>query len=110
MTKSDNNLQESEANQPQINRSLTLLGLLGCSTAYAFLLNTKTGRKWADEQTWATVVGGVSLTTAFIALEDRKAAYTTFLYFFVAGIPIVFRSLWLQLERLDKAYQHLTTK
>jgi hypothetical protein len=88
-------------NQPQIDRKLTLFGLFGFSTAYAFLLSTKTGKRWADEQTWATVVGGVGLTTAFIALEDRKTAYTAFIYFFVAAIPIVYRSLSIQLEKWD---------
>lgn len=101
-------MTDSGANQPQINRSATLLGLLGCSTAYAFLLSTRWGRRWAEEQTWATVVGGTLLTTGFMALEDRKAAHTTITYFFIAGIPIVVRSLWLQLERIDRAYQHLT--
>jgi hypothetical protein len=91
----------SDANQPQIDRKLTLFGLFGFSTAYCFLLSTKRGKRWADEQTWATVFGGVALTTAFMAIEDRKAAYMALVYFFVSGIPIVFRSLWIQLEKWD---------
>lgn len=93
----------SGTNQTQINRKLTLLGLFGFSTAYTLLLSTKTGKQWADNQTWATVAGGVALTTGFMALEDRKAAQLAFIYFIVAGVPLVFRSLWLQLERWDKA-------
>lgn len=95
-------MTETDTNRPQIDRKLTLFGLFGFSIAYAFLLSTKRGKRWADDQTWATVVGGVGLTTAFIAIEDRKAAYMTFLYFFVAGVPIVFRSLWIQLEKWDE--------
>lgn len=95
-------MTEPTANHPQIDRKLILFGLFGFSTAYAFLLSTKQGKRWADDQTWATVVGGVGLTTGFMALEDKKAANTAFLYFFVAGIPIIFRSLWLQLEKWDK--------
>ena len=94
-------MTDSGTNRPTIDRKLTLFGLFGFSTAYAFLLSTRRGKLWADEQTWATVVGGVGLTTAFIAAEDRKAAYLTFLYFFVAGIPIVFRSLWIQLDKWE---------
>lgn len=94
-------MTEQAANLPQIDRKLTLFGLFGFSTAYAFLLSTKTGRKWADNQTWATVVGGVSLVMAFVALEDRKTAQTNFIYFLVAGVPIIFRSLWIQLEQWD---------
>lgn len=91
----------SDANHPHIDRKLTLFGLFGFSTAYAFLLSTKHGKRWADNQTWATVVAGVGLTTGFVALEDRKAANLMLIYFFVAGIPIIFRSLWLQLEKWD---------
>lgn len=100
----------SGANQTQIDRKLTLFGLFGFSTAYAFLLSTKTGKRWADDQTWATVVGGVGLTTVFVALEDRKAAHLMLTYFFVAGIPIVFRSLWIQLEKWDAAIQKYMPK
>lgn len=96
----------SDANHPQIDRRLTLAGLFGFSTAYALLLSTKTGKRWADNQTWATVVAGVGLTTGFAALEDRKAAHLMFVYFVVAGIPIIFRSLWLQLEKWDATLKH----
>ncbi len=98
----------SDANQPQVNRKASLIGLFAASTAYALLLNTKWGKRWADEQTWVTVVAGTAMTTAFVALEDRKAASMTLLYFAVSGIPIILRSLWLQLERMESALDKLT--
>lgn len=96
----------SDVNHPQIDRNLVLAGLFGFSTAYALLLSTRVGKRWADNQTWATVVAGVGLTTGFAALEDRKAAHLMFVYFLVAGIPIIFRSLWLQLEKWDATLKH----
>lgn len=98
------------ANAPQMHRGLALVGLAASATAYALLLNTRTGRRWADEHTWSTVVAGVSLTTAWLAVEDRKAASLNFVYFFVSGIPIIIRSLWLQLERYDAAMRRVTER
>lgn len=103
MIESSANLPNSSTNQPQIDRKALLFGLFGFSTAYAFMLSTKRGRQWADNQTWATVVAGVMLVTGFMSLEDRKVAGLNFIYFFVAGVPIVFRSLWIQLDKWDAA-------
>lgn len=91
-------------------RGLLLAGLLTSSTAYALLLNTRTGRKWAGQQTWATVVAGVMLVTAWIAAEDRRSGWLSMIYFFVAGIPIIIRSLWLQLEALERAAARLVDR
>jgi hypothetical protein len=71
--------------------------------AYAMALNTKQGKRFADRQTWSTVVAGVMLTTGWMALESKRTAWLNFIYFFVAGIPIIVRSLWLQLEEYDRA-------
>jgi hypothetical protein len=89
---------------------LALAGLAASSTAYALLLNTRTGRRFADDQTWSTVVAGVMLTTGWLAVEDRRAAWLNFVYFFVAGIPVIIRSLWLQIERHDAAMRRVTER
>ena len=73
-------------------------GLLLSSALYAVALTTPTGRRWAARQTWSTVVAGVALTTGWMATESRHAAGLGALYFAVAGVPIIFRSLWLQLR------------
>jgi hypothetical protein len=90
------------ANHPKTNRAFALAGLLASSVAYALALNTRTGKRWADEQTWATVVAGVGLTTAWMAAEDKEHAQRNFVYFAVSGAPIIVRSLWLQLERINR--------
>lgn len=83
--------------------SAHLLGALATSTVYALALNTPVGRKWADEQTWATVVAGTALTLGWLATWRPKAAGWALLFFAVTGIPIVIRSLYLQLQKIESA-------
>lgn len=92
---------KSAIRRPQITQTLTLGGLLVSACLYALALCTKPGKRWATEQTWATVVAGVALVAGWLALEDRAAAKRAMVYFSVAGVPIITRSLWLQLQRID---------
>ncbi|HXF60741.1 MAG TPA: hypothetical protein VNK95_03945 [Caldilineaceae bacterium] len=92
---------ENSLNIPSI---FPLLAAGVSSAIYALWLTGKEGRKWADEQTWATVVAGTAMTLAWYALEDSKAAKRAWLYFAVTGTPIVIRSLYLQLRRLDAVF------
>lgn len=96
---------KADVDRPKDARGFALAGLLASSAAYALWLNTATGRRWAEEQTWATVAAGVALTTAWAATEDTEGAKRSLLYFCVSGAPIVLRSLWLQLERMDRAFE-----
>lgn len=96
---------KADLDRPKDARGFALAGLLASATAYALWLNTGTGRKWADEQTWATVAAGVALTTAWTAAEDAEGAKRSLLYFCVSGVPIVLRSLWLQLERMERVFE-----
>lgn len=84
-----------------------LFGLLATTTLYAFLLSTKIGQEWTDEQTWTTVVGGVLLVVGWLWLEDENLAVKVLTYFAVAGTPMVFRSLVFQFIRNRKALRRL---
>lgn len=77
------------------------MGVFASATLYALALSTPAGRRWAQEQTWATVAAGVTMVAAWMATEQRHAGTHTMLYFAVAGVPMIIRSLWLQLGRLD---------
>lgn len=77
-------------------KTRVLLGIL--ATVYALALSTRKGKRWAQQQTWATVVAGTGLTLGAIALDDRKLAERTFWYFVVSGLPLVVRSLVLQVQ------------
>ncbi len=81
-----------------------LLGALATSTVYALLLSTKTGRKWADEQTWSTVVGGTAMTLGWLATYRPRSAGWAMLFFMATGVPIVIRSLYLQLEKIENVF------
>lgn len=81
-----------------------LAGAFAASTTYALLLSTREGRRWADEQTWSTVVAGVGMTLAWLATWRPRAAGWALLFFMVTGIPIVIRSLYIQLAKLDRIY------
>lgn len=87
-----------------------LAGAFAASTTYALLLSTKQGRRWADEQTWSTVVAGVGMTLAWLATWRPRAAAWALLFFAVTGIPIVVRSLYLQLEKIDRAFNRAMTR
>lgn len=75
------------------------------ATVYALLLSTPQGKLWADEQTWVTVAIGVALVGAWMGVEDPALFEKVFVYFSIAGFPIVIRSLWLQLQRIERTYK-----
>ena len=52
---------ETGANHPKTNRAFALADLLAVASPMPWR-STRTGKRWADEQTWATVVAGVGLT------------------------------------------------
>ena len=73
--------------------SYTILGLL--SSLYAVSLNTKVGKKFTEEYTWATVCIGTSLVLAILRLMiPREHWYKLMTAFTVAGFPMVARSLY----------------
>lgn len=79
---------------------LALLGLSATSTAYAVLLNTEQGRKFADEYAWASVVTGTGLVLFFLRLIIPREHWLKVLAAFsAAGIPMVMRSLLNKQER-----------
>jgi hypothetical protein len=101
---------KSSLDRPQISRTSALAGVFATSTVYALALSTPTGRRWAQEQTWATVAAGVTLVAAWMAAEKRHAGTHTMVYFTVAGVPMIARSLWLQLDRLDAIIERAMTE
>lgn len=68
---------------------LPLLLLATLTTVYALLLATPLGRAWTQHLTWTTVVAGVALVLAALALYDWCAAALALLFFAVGGTPIV---------------------
>lgn len=78
-----------------------LSGLFASSIGYAFLLNTKEGRRWNDEQNWFVVMVGVMLTLIWLSMTDPKAAIKAFICFIVSGIPIIARSLIIDNDNRD---------
>lgn len=100
----------TKTKRPVSGRKAALICLFVCSCAYAVLLSTRRGKQWADEQTWATVVGGVYLTLGLLAVEDKAAASKALVYFSVSGIPMIVRSLWLQLQTINAINDHLLKK
>lgn len=87
---------------------LTLAGLFVSSVLYALALNTQFGRRWAEKQTWTTVVAGVALTTGWLAAEDPQAAKKLFVYFTVSGLPMILRSLVLNFLDFEQMIDALT--
>jgi len=72
----------------------TYLALGATSTAYAALLNTRQGKKLADEYTWASVVIGTSLVLVMLQfILPKKHWEKVACAFTVAGIPMIARSL-----------------
>ena len=84
--------------------ALQLVGAFLSSTVYAFWLNTRTGRRWAVEHTWATVVIGSALTLGWLATWQPLSAAWALLFFVATGIPIIVQSLARQLERTGRVY------
>lgn len=61
---------------------------------YALLLNTKKGKAFTDQYTWASVVVGVSLVLAALWFLVGQANWVwVVLAFVVAGVPMIARSL-----------------
>lgn len=82
--------------------SYTILGLL--SSLYAVGLNTKIGKKFTEEYTWATVCIGTSLVLAVLRLMIPKEHwYKLMTAFTVAGFPMVARSLY---NKTTREIQH----
>ncbi|MCP4709975.1 MAG: hypothetical protein GY869_15230 [Planctomycetes bacterium] len=64
------------------------------SAAYAEALNTDTGKEFADEYTWASVVAGTGLVLTILRfIIPREYWQKVVLAFVVAGIPMIARSL-----------------
>ncbi len=73
--------------------SYTILGLI--SSLYAVGLNTKVGKKFTEEYTWATVCIGTTIVLAVLRLMIPKDHwYKLLTAFTVAGVPMVARSLY----------------
>jgi hypothetical protein len=47
-----------DLDQTQTDHTFALAGLFFSSALYALALSTRTGKRWAQEQTWATVAAG----------------------------------------------------
>lgn len=86
-----------------------------CS-AYAIWLSINNGTKWgglrwAEEQTWSTVVIGVLIVIAWGSMvDDHTETEKWLLRFTLAGLPMIFRSLTLQLAKIQKANNVLKDK
>lgn len=100
-------MTEQTTHAPQMHH-LTLAGLFVSSVLYALALNTQFGRRWAEKQTWTTVVAGVALTTGWLAAEDPQAAKRMLLYFAVSGLPMIVRSLVLDFSEFEQMLEALT--
>jgi len=83
---------------PQIDLSLALLGCFGTCAAYAVLLSTKRGRVFTVDHTWVTVVAGVLVVLAWLALIDYSAAVLALAFFVAGGAPMIARAWWLEVE------------
>ncbi len=84
-----------------MNSEIVVLATLGVfSLGYAFFLNTKSGKKIADEHTWVAVVAGVALVlraVSFVIPEEYWQKVV--IAFIVAGVPLVVRSFWNKRKR-----------
>lgn len=80
---------------PQLDITTALLGCFAACTAYAFWLNSKGGKWFALNVTWASVILGVSIVLAWIATQPAHTAQVDLLFFIAGGLPIVVRSLLL---------------
>jgi hypothetical protein len=68
--------------------------LLGAASAYAALLSTRPGRKFADERSAESVILGVGLVLAALRFLLSASAFGRVVAAFaVAGSPMVARSL-----------------
>ena len=82
---------------------IVLLGILTTSTILALWLTINGGsrfggKRWAEKQTWFTVVLGCGMIIAWGNLVDSHEETTKWLArFAVGGSVMILRSLWLQL-------------
>lgn len=98
------------ADLPQMYLSIPLavalaLGAAITSTAYALWLNTPTGRRWERDETWVVVAIGVTLTLAWYAPLDWRAAAWVLLFFVVTGVPQAIRAMSIRMHeraRIEK--------
>ena len=63
------------------------------SAAYAAWLHGDTGRRWAVQWTWTTVVFGCGYTLLYLWMMDREAARKATWMFIATGTPIIVGSL-----------------
>ena len=76
-------------------------------TLYALILATRTGQRFADRHTWATVVLGVAIVLGFVWIQDSEAAQLSATMFIVASVPIISRSLILDFLRSEREIERL---
>ena len=97
-------------NIPQLPAYAAIGGCLATCSGYALLLLTDTGRGWTLRHTWATVVAGVCIVLAWLALMDVHAAVLALTFFVAGGFPMFVRSLWLQREKQNAYIAYLRTR
>ena len=82
---------------------IVLLGILTTSIIFALWLtinggNRFGGKRWAEKQTWVTVVLGCGMIIAWGSVVDGHEETSKWLVrFAVGGSVMIFRSLWIQL-------------
>lgn len=81
---------------------VALAGAFITATAYALILSTQPGRRWATALTWTTVVLGVALTLFWLWTYDQQAAQEALTFFAVTGTPIIIRSLVLEFQERER--------
>jgi hypothetical protein len=88
------------------NETPTYLVLAAAAAAYAAGLNTNQGKKFAQENTWTSVVIGTGLVLAALRLIlPNEYWQKVALAFAVAGMPMVLRSFLNKSIREDRANQ-----
>lgn len=76
--------------------SLPIFALLGASTAlYAALLNTKSGRRIAQDETWLAVSCGTAIVLFFCRFILPPSLWNkVVLAFVIGGSPMIARSIF----------------
>lgn len=80
-------------------KHLSYIGAGVTATAYAAALATPRGRQFRRDDTWLSVVVGVGLTLAWLAIKDKRSAQRALEMFAVTGTPIIVLCVAEQLER-----------
>lgn len=86
---------------PIIPYVLPAVGCLLSCTLYAAALSTRTGAQWAIQKTHYTVIVGVAIVLAWIAVVSIEAALIALVFFVLGGIPIVIRSELLDMKQRE---------